>query len=84
MNDEPLSWEIEPATMRSETQLAEGNGGLVNRWVVPYRITGGPAKGTQHAVTVDHHDFTPDTVRQLVHNHAANVHEIAKLSHAPR
>lgn len=80
--DEPLSWEVKPDSMRSETQLADGNGGLVTRWVVPYKITGGPAKGTQHAVHLDHDDFTPDTVRQAIANHAANVHAIAGLSSA--
>lgn len=84
MDDDQLSWTVEPGSMRAETQLADGNGGLVNRWVVPYRITGGPARGTQHAVTVEHHDFTPDTVRQAIENHAANVHAIASLNSARR
>lgn len=84
MTDEPLAWQVEPGGMRAETQLADGNGGLVTRYVVPYRITGGPAKGTQHAVHVDPADFHEDGVRDAITNHAATVHSVAGLTSAGR
>lgn len=65
--------------IREDTTLGPGNAGLVTEYVVPYKITSGPAQGHQGSVRVAPEDFTPARVEQEVRDAVATVHGIAGI-----
>lgn len=81
MADEPLAWKVDGAGIREDTTLHPAGSGLLTQMVVPYVITAGPAKGTRHEVRVSPADFTGESVRQAITEHANSVHQVASVEY---
>ena len=79
MADDAPAWKVDGPGIREDTTLHPAGSGLLTQMVVPYVITGGPAKGTRHEVRVSPADFTGETVRQAITEHANSVHQVAGL-----
>jgi hypothetical protein len=82
MDDNTPSWHVDADGMHEDTTLHPSGQGLQTRWLVPYVIDSGPAKGTRHTVAVAPADFTGEGVRQALIEHANNVHQVAQLRSA--
>lgn len=73
------AWHVDAQNVHQETTLAPNATGLVQRWVIPYVIDDGPAKGTTHTVYVAPADFTAAGVEQAIRVDLNNVHQVASL-----
>jgi hypothetical protein len=74
------TWEVEGSAISQSTELGPGGTGIVDVYTVPYKITGGPAKGHTGVVKIDADNFSADSVRLAVNEAVATVHDVASLS----
>jgi hypothetical protein len=72
-------WEVDGPSVRQEDTLGPGMSGLMETYVVPYKITSGPARGHTGSVRIPADEFTEDNVREAVSRATSAVHRIAQI-----
>lgn len=79
MNDNPVpAWEVvHPG--REESHFSDTDTGMQQVFVVPYRITDGPARGHRGVVRVPPEDYNADGVRRHIDTAASSHHMVAGL-----
>ncbi|HEY6278452.1 MAG TPA: hypothetical protein VIX86_19225 [Streptosporangiaceae bacterium] len=75
-----LTWQVLGPQITQSTELAPGGTGIADYYVVPFKITGGPAAGHMGTVKIPADQFSDDTVRAAVQLAADDVHAVAALT----
>lgn len=73
------TWVIVPQGQRQTTQLAANGTGFVNIWEITYRVTGGPATGTQGVFRIPADLYTADNVKAGIQAAVDNLNAVASL-----
>lgn len=66
-------------SQRPDVQISPAGLGFEDVWIITYKVTSGPSRGTVGTVTVDNAGHTADNVKRVIEDKIANLDAIAGL-----
>lgn len=64
---------------KQETNLSPSGQGFTDDWVISYRVTSGPSKGTVGTVTIQEADHNAEYIDRAIREKLSDLHAIASL-----
>lgn len=66
-------------SQRPDIELSDTGIGFQNVWIVTYKVTSGPSKGTTGSITVTNEDHNAEYVKATIEDKIAHLDNIASL-----